>query len=352
MAQYQNFSPHLGPPPPPPGPQLPPRSRPSSQQQQRKRPISPPLPPRARSMQLRKNQVPPPLPPRTQTIRVHRKASSPPPPPPTPSPQLLQIPIQPRMKTIRVHRKASSPPPPPPTPSPPPPPSPQLPQIPIPPSPQLPQVPLPPLPLPSPPLPPTPRHKKKKEPIGNTCTFCNAVLKNTSIESRRKSYCGKCETVPGPGVLPRFKKPIVSKHVNDYMKGVFESFVAEIEVAPSFYGFMSFDKLYEHVRFHSGILTPEQLATLLEIINEFEGRWGEYVEMVLNQSRYMEISGSGNERKEFKIPSDWAAAIRNLIRVLADVNNIVKLTLSQYLEAPKGKGKSKAKKSFFKKAKA
>lgn len=159
-----------------------------------------------------------------------------------------------------------------------------------------------------------------------TCNFCNSIFKKA--HGVRQSYCFSCPPTKG---MPRYREKINDDHVNDYMKGVFESFIAEIETTPYFYGFLSFDKLYEYIKSHYKYLSESEYISLLKILTEYETRWSQYIDLVLNHSRYIEIASLGGGKKEFKTPSDWAFAIRNLLKILSDANILIKSRVSQLI---------------------
>jgi hypothetical protein len=56
----------------------------------------------------------------------------------------------------------------------------------------------------------------------------------------------------------------------------------------------------------------------------------------------MELSSTGGIKKDITSPEDWAAAIRNLMRILTDMNQGVENLLKKYLgeEATKEKTKT------------
>lgn len=163
-----------------------------------------------------------------------------------------------------------------------------------------------------------------------TCDFCRKLFKPSQYNTNpnRLIYCKLCARSNGV-VKPRFMEQIEGDQI--YMKGVFESFVAEVEQSPAIFGMLNFDKLYNHITFHHKYLTDSEYADLLDILFQYERRWGEYIDLVLNQSMYTEISSSGGVKKSFKTPSDWAAAIRNLLRILSDTNNAIKSQLDIYI---------------------
>jgi hypothetical protein len=174
-----------------------------------------------------------------------------------------------------------------------------------------------------------------------TCNFCNTLIKPHKFESHLNSYCRICSSKSGE---PRFKTPIpkqtaekaklpsdIRRPINFYMKGVFEAFVAEVIQAPSFFGFKNFDRLYDDVNFFDAYLTEKEYTSLLKYIYDFETRWSKYIDMVLNNTQYMEISSTSNEPKDINTPEDWAAAIRNLLRILTLANSSIKGQLDLFL---------------------
>ncbi len=189
-----------------------------------------------------------------------------------------------------------------------------------------------------------------------TCHFCQTIFSPSEYQQHANDRLSFCPSVcmtrqtssrveigkRSPQItIPRFKSPIDNPQINYYMKGLFEAFVIEIERSPSFYGNLNFDKLYQYIKSRYQYLTETEYITLLEILNQYEQRWGEYVNMVLNETRYTEISSSSKIKKEFKTPSDWAAAIRNLMRILSDANHVIKSQLELYLSPAKIEEKKK-----------
>jgi len=128
------------------------------------------------------------------------------------------------------------------------------------------------------------------------------------------------------------------------MKGVFESFVGEIEKAPSINGIKTFDSLYRDIKFYVSKLYPEEYLALLNTIMEYEKRFGTYVDNVLNQDRYQEIAGTGY--RQLVTPEDWASAIRNMNRIVSLANDAVNTMLKKYL------GDIEGKKAYCKKQKS
>jgi len=190
-------------------------------------------------------------------------------------------------------------------------------------------------------------------PIGNknftaTCDFCGSIFTPAQLSAglninTRSSYCNhQCGTKKNN---PRYKSNI-NLECNSFMKGVFESFVAEAEKAPSINGVKTFDSLYRELKIHIPRLYPEEYLTLLNTIMDFEKKFGKYVDDVLNYDRYQEIAGSGT--KPLVTPEDWAAAIRNMNRIISMANDTINIMLNSYI----GEKASIDKKAYCKKLKA
>lgn len=181
--------------------------------------------------------------------------------------------------------------------------------------------------------------------MNDTCKFCHTIAKPEQIKAHpdRYGYCSKC-TLPKRKVSQnvRFREKIPNANIQKYMKGVFESFVAETERLPSVFGQRNFDRLKDYVVSYKTYLTTDELYYLLDIITEYEKRWSEYIDLVLNKTKFMELSSTGGIKKKITSPEDWAAAIRNLMRILADMNQGVENMLKQYMGEKATKEKAKA----------
>lgn len=152
----------------------------------------------------------------------------------------------------------------------------------------------------------------------STCIFCHTVFDTKQRVKSRTSYCSdKCE-IKGKSVKPRFQRQIPDEAIHEYMKGVFESFIVDIEKANGIFGEKTFDGLYLDLKLHQSELTEEESQKLNDVIAAFEVQFGKFVGLVLNENKFMELSGSG--KKPIVTPGDWAAAIRNLVRIVTLAN--------------------------------
>ena len=171
-----------------------------------------------------------------------------------------------------------------------------------------------------------------------TCDFCTKVLKTQEYQiiPTRMSYCQGCpQQSSDKPVKLRMDEPIVDDATQQIFKGLFEAFVSEVERGASIFGYDSFKNLYGRVNFYYKYLTQDEYDKLFGIIVDYEEQWGKYIDMVLNQSYYIEIASSGKGPQELKTPRDWAAAIRNLIRILADANTPIEGFLRDYISNEK-----------------
>lgn len=164
-----------------------------------------------------------------------------------------------------------------------------------------------------------------------TCNFCRTIFTpnqlSNPIYQKRASYCKS--SCPLKKEDPRYSQAVKSECQN-FMKGVFESFVADAERGVTIFGVKTFDTLYNEVKREYQYLSDNEYTDLLDIIQEFEIQYGNYIDLVLNQNKFYEIASSGGP-KELKTPADWAAAIRNLNRILVLANQGIEGRLSMYL---------------------
>jgi len=183
------------------------------------------------------------------------------------------------------------------------------------------------------------QNQKNERSHGETCNFCSTLIKPEMYKAHpgRYTYCHSCQRQQG---IPRFRVPITDENVHFHMKGVFEAFVAEVEQAPSIYGYKNFDRLYADVKFYYSYLTEQEFTSLLEYIYDFESRWSEYIDLVLNHGQFMELSSTGGIKKDIKTSEDWAAAIRNLLRILSMANTSIQGQLT-LLTSPESQLKKK-----------
>lgn len=202
-----------------------------------------------------------------------------------------------------------------------------------------------------PPLPPRKKVLTSVMPLSTqdynaTCDFCGSIFTHSQLSAglninTRASYCNhSCGTKKN---TPRYKSEIRSD-CNIYARGIFESFVAEVEKSPSINGIKTFDSLYREIKFYVAKLYPEEYLALLNTIMDFEKRFGTYVDNVLNYDRYQEIAGTGY--KQLVTPEDWAASIRNMNRIVSLANDAVSTMLKKFL------GDIDGKKTYCKKQKA
>lgn len=167
--------------------------------------------------------------------------------------------------------------------------------------------------------------------MNGTCDFCRTIFKPEQLLSpkyvKRASYCRK--SCPLKKKEPRYNHA-VTPECQEFMKGVFESFVADGERGVTVFGVKAFDTLYKEIVQYEPYLTTIEYVDLLDIMQEFEKRYGEYVDLVLNETKFMEIASSGGA-KPIKTPADWASAIRNLNRILFLTNQSIDLKLESFL---------------------
>lgn len=167
--------------------------------------------------------------------------------------------------------------------------------------------------------------------MNGTCDFCRTIFKPEQLSSskyaKRTSYCRR--SCPLKKHEPRYNH-VITPECQEFMKGIFESFVADGERGVTVFGVKTFDTLYKEIYEYYPYLTDVEYVDLLDIMQEFEEKYGKYVDLVLNQTKFMEIASSGGA-KPLKTPADWASAIRNLNRILFLTNQSIDLKLESFL---------------------
>lgn len=162
----------------------------------------------------------------------------------------------------------------------------------------------------------------------NTCNFCRSVYKTPKLS--HVSFCEGCEKRKSM-MEPRYKW-IVAENCVNYAKGIFESFVAEQEKSITIFGIKTFNTLINESKQQAKYLSQLEYIEILTIINEFEHKYEQFIDMVINKNMYIDISSSGKP-KRIKTPNDWTSAIMNLFRILALANQGVYGTLDKYLNS-------------------
>jgi hypothetical protein len=183
-------------------------------------------------------------------------------------------------------------------------------------------------------------YKLRRQMANQTCDFCRTIFTPEQLHTikyrHRAYYCkGSCPTQKGMMRMYRNIPP----ECQPYMKGVFESFVADSERGLTVFGIKTFDSLYKEVQRLYPYLTDPEYIELLSIIDQFEIKYGQYIDMVLNYGKYLELSGG--TPKDLKTPADWASAIRNLIRNLTLANQAVDSLLEAFLNKKATEGKNR-----------
>jgi hypothetical protein len=125
------------------------------------------------------------------------------------------------------------------------------------------------------------------------------------------------------------------------MKGVFESFVADAERGVTQFGAKTFNTLYKEVKDSHKYLDQSEYIELLDVIQQFETKYGKYVDLVLNHNQFTELSGSGGP-KNLQTPNDWASAIRNLNRIIVLTDQTIGQMMENYMNATATKKRKQA----------
>lgn len=176
--------------------------------------------------------------------------------------------------------------------------------------------------------------------MGDTCNFCATFAKPE--HPNRYGYCGQCKRGVSKGTHTlRYRQKNTDPAIRNYMKGVFESFIATVERSPAMFRQRTFDSIKNHVVSYNKYLTMDEMYHLLDTITQFEKRWSKYIDLVLNKSKFMELASSGGLEKDLVTPEDWTAAITNLIWILTQMNDLVEIQLKNYLGPEGTKEKTK-----------
>lgn len=161
-----------------------------------------------------------------------------------------------------------------------------------------------------------------------TCDFCHTIFNEQELSKqevqRRASYCEA--TCPATKREPRFRSKIDST-CQDYMKGVFESYVASIEKGVTFMGAKTFSSLHRDIDTFAPYLFIDESQALNKIVADYETNFGKFVGGVLNNGKFKEIA-SGSE-KSLSTPSDWADALVNVKRILDLAEQHVAIQIDQ-----------------------
>lgn len=172
--------------------------------------------------------------------------------------------------------------------------------------------------------------------LPDTCDFCGTLF-GVKYEkfSERRQYCKKCinkgQLKENVKKQQRYNTVITDPQVQEYITGVFESFVAETERATTVFGVKTFDTLYREIKQLYPYLSEHEYIEMVELVNDCEKKFGKYVDLVMNEHKFTEIGSSGKREQDLKTPGDWASAISNLIRILTLANQWVELKLESFL---------------------
>jgi len=167
--------------------------------------------------------------------------------------------------------------------------------------------------------------------MNETCDFCQLIFKNADLSSekyaKRASYCPK--TCSGKKNEPRYMH-VITPECQKFMKGVFEAYVATGERGTTIFNVKTFDALHTHLQNFHKYISDAEYNDIFELLQIYEEKYGKYVDLVLNQTKFMEVNSSSGP-KPIKTPDDWASAITNLNRILDLANQGIDIKLESFL---------------------
>ena len=176
--------------------------------------------------------------------------------------------------------------------------------IPPPPSTLLSLIPPPPRTLLSPPPTPVPQEENK-------CTFCCEVKIIRSRHNRLvPSYCGSAGGYDGNEIVCANCKSAKYDIEGDsdqqkFAREIFKDIVLDIEIKNIYTDMIN----RVNFSFENKFMTPEQRSMLINNINQYQQRYEEYIDDVINHNRYKPPAGSGAPYTYLTGSFDWAQAI-------------------------------------------
>ena len=191
----------------------------------------------------------------------------------------------------------------------------------------------------------------------NLCSFCNKAFEKSRVHpqfcmfNNEKYGSVRCDTPflnneqknEIMRIIPSFEREVNDENAEELLNGVFETFVIDIQNSSTIFGEKTFLGMSQHLKYlfnSSQITEDEEEDFYFTFIYPFQIKYEEFISLVLINGEYKEISGSGT--KKLSTPRDWAAAIRNLIRILTLANQAFTIQLNKFMDPEQRKQRCKA----------
>jgi hypothetical protein len=170
--------------------------------------------------------------------------------------------------------------------------------------------------------------------VGSVCSFCEKSFSKEKLygpNNERYKYCNTCR-IGDASRNVRYEMRIADQNTRNYMAGLFEAFVLEIESSKTkSNGYYTFDGLIQLINnssqsyssdknpFYFKMLSYSQAQYCKELVYEWAEKFGDFVDRVLNQNQFYDATGK--PPTPLLTVKDWHNCIIRLFQILKLADN-------------------------------